>query len=526
MSKLTLLLIIAAFFNGLSWIILIPMWQYPDEQSHFAQVQDIAELGNVPKEGPTTSLEIYISEKILATERDGLGNNKFTYHPYYHIDYSNSMDGIFENFVANLPKGTRTSMFKFEATQNPPLYHIMSANFYRLFQRGSLYSRVFAVRFFSLLLYVAVIAFCVNASKSIFDEKYNRLIVPSVIAFTPMLAFSTTGVLPDPLTILLFTIIFILSLKIIKSSISMSLVILLIVINTLGIFTRQQFQIAIPISVVAVLYGVYQRIEKKRIFWISTLALTVTVVLALIKIYKSKIVIPELGQPDASLIFTYEFIKYFKSAIAHYYSQTLPWYWGVYKWLSLTLPHVYYQIINRIIIIAVIGFFVWIAKIIKDQKIQKRDTIVIFLTFSVFIYFAIFVIWDFYFQRIYGYPFGIQGRYFLPLVLPITSLIIFGITNVFQLFLKKYLNFICFVIVFAMIMFNDISLSFIASTYYGSNSIKIVIDQISQYKPQIFKGNVIIYIISLSLLLQVIYLYKLLRKLGENYESIQRNRIK
>ena len=87
MPKLLKLLLIAAFLNALSWIVLIPIWQYPDEQAHFAQVQDTAELGKTPK-GIDTSEEIAVYEKILGTARDGFGNNRYTYHPEFNIDDS------------------------------------------------------------------------------------------------------------------------------------------------------------------------------------------------------------------------------------------------------------------------------------------------------------------------------------------------------------------------------------------------------------------------------------------------------
>ena len=77
-------------------MILIPIWQYPDEQAHFAQVQNVAELGKVPMVGNDTSYEIALSEKILGTERNGFGNNKYTYHPEYNIAYSNNSMGLFE----------------------------------------------------------------------------------------------------------------------------------------------------------------------------------------------------------------------------------------------------------------------------------------------------------------------------------------------------------------------------------------------------------------------------------------------
>ena len=96
MIRVVRLLFVAVFLNALSWIILIPIWQYPDEQAHFAQVQDIAEIGQSPVNKFDTSHEIALSEEILGTDRDSAGNNKFTYHPEYKIDYSGNYYGPFE----------------------------------------------------------------------------------------------------------------------------------------------------------------------------------------------------------------------------------------------------------------------------------------------------------------------------------------------------------------------------------------------------------------------------------------------
>src|SRR3990167_1557029 len=66
----------------LAWIAFIPLWQFPDEQAHFAQVQNLVEASSkTGEERATTSREIYESEVILGTDRNDLGNNNYTYHP-------------------------------------------------------------------------------------------------------------------------------------------------------------------------------------------------------------------------------------------------------------------------------------------------------------------------------------------------------------------------------------------------------------------------------------------------------------
>jgi len=155
-KRLVRLLIVTAFFNALSWIILIPVWQYPDEQAHFAQVQDVAEIGKVPPASLDTSYEIALSEEILGTSRDGFGNNKYTYHPEYKIEYSSNLNGPHEATIVNLPRSARYGLVKSESTRNPPLYYFLSSIVYKIFTNANLFSRIYAVRFVSVIFYLTL----------------------------------------------------------------------------------------------------------------------------------------------------------------------------------------------------------------------------------------------------------------------------------------------------------------------------------------------------------------------------------
>ena len=87
MKKTALLFFITVTFNGFLWLLITPIWHTPDEQSHFGQVAFMAEKGRKPDGWDKYDLtnEILISERLLGTERDKFGNNKFTFHPEYRI---------------------------------------------------------------------------------------------------------------------------------------------------------------------------------------------------------------------------------------------------------------------------------------------------------------------------------------------------------------------------------------------------------------------------------------------------------
>src|SRR3989344_2180065 len=511
------LLLIAAFFNALSWIVLIPVWQYPDEQAHFAQVQDLAELGKVPTGAPDTSYEIALSEEILATARDEFGNNKFTYHPEYKLDYSPTLYGPYEKEVSSLPKSARSQLVKNEATLNPPLYYFLASIFYRIFYDADLFTRVIAVRIMSALIFLGTILVAFSIGKLIFDQ--NKILPPALaalVAFKPMLVFASTGVLPDTLTNFLFSLILFFSLKIIKEGFKFSTLALIVLTIVLGVSTRQQFLISVPIVLAAVLYQVFRHLSYFKWALVSTAVFSIFLYFAnttlISKPFFTNFRVPEVF--DAAFLkfgplSVTSFIKHFTWTIRHTYAEVWPWYWGVYRWLSFTLPPIYYQVINRLGLIALVGLIIKIFFIIKYRKFDRKDVYMFFLITASLIYFFTLTVWDYLFWLKSGFSFGIQGRYFFPTIIPFLTLIIAGFWQIFRLLLKKYASIGIYALILFFIFFNNFSLFYVASSYYDISNLSTFIKQVSQYKPLIIKGNAISMILFLSLTFQSIFIFSL-----------------
>lgn len=512
MIKPLKLLLIASFLNGLSWIVLIPIWQYPDEQAHFAQVQDIAELGKVPN-GNNTSYEIALSEEILKTERDEKGNNSFTYHPEYKIDYVNNQIGLREEEIIKLPKSAVTDFVKIEATTNPPLYYIIGAIFYKIVDPGSLMTRVYMVRIFSLLLFIATLIISYKIGELVFQKsKVLPLVLTGLIAFMPMFVFTSTGVLPDSLTNLLFTAYFYFLLKILIGQLQKKYIYLLGIIFILVVFTRQHFLILVPITMLVFLYKAHKD-KKLVVFTLSGVA--VLLFINFIEQYTTRYPIisyfriPDRSNIDIGVINLKTFTAHIIWTLEHTYTEILPWYWGVYKWLSLTLPPIFYQVINRLLVVLIVGIFVYFFKFVKNRLLQQEALVVTFCLMSLIAYFTFFLVWDYFFQINNGYSFGIQGRYFFPLVVPTFVLLVVGAREMAMLF-NKYVrvNVLLYILLCLMVLADDFSLAYVTSSYYDVSNIQTFVYQASQYKPAIVKGSSILLILSMALFTQVLFLTK------------------
>lgn len=521
MRNLKILLLLAAFINAITWIILIPVWQYPDEQSHFAQVQNIAEFGKSQLYGKNnTSYEIDLLERTLHTNRIDGRDNAYTYNPQFNIQYSNTLNGLEEEKFNNLPINSRTTLVKWEATENPPLYYFFGSLVYKSFYNNNIFERIYAIRVMSAIIFLGTIGVCFQISKFIFPKNsILQIILPFIISFKPMLVFASTGVLPDPLTNFLFSLVLLTSLKILSFSFRLKYLFFAIIITALGFLTRQQFVIAIPILLLAYFW----KFQSKATFIIRIILSTILFYLIIFFIDKltsvhflSEFRLADIGIFNLKHVSIKTFEAYTKFSMETYYSQITPWYWGVYRWLSLTLPLNYYRIIKVIVTIALIGLAIGVYKTYKNKKTIGNHHNLVYLAAASFVYFALFFIGDYFFFINNGYSFGIQGRYFFPMVIAHLSLILAGLWIVLKIIMGINTKYILLLLLILQVIFNDLSLAHVAASYYSVETFSRFILEASQYKPSLLKGNIILYILILNITLQAVFCFCLTKKTFKN----------
>jgi len=84
-----------------------------------------------------------------------------------------------------------------------------------------------------------------------------------------------------------------------------------------------------------------------------------------------------------------------------------------------------------------------------------------------------------------------------------------GLFQIFEVIFKRYAKLATLMIVFLMIIFNDVSLAHVSSSYYDTSSFTTFVNQASQYKPVLFKGNIILAILLSTFILQSLFLLNL-----------------
>ena len=498
-SKLLIkLLFLAIFLKSLVWVALVPLWHTPDEQAHFGHVAFIAEGGDLKRHGKHKDMteEIYTSLDILGTKRDLQGNNKFTFHPEYRLPYSDNLDGPREADIKNLSFETRTNFIIRESAYYPHFFYQVSSLIYKLFYNSNLFIRVFAIRLFWLTASMLMVWFSFKSAQLIFSKKpLYSLTIAAMVGFHPMLSFVHTGVTSDTLHNLLFTAVIYFCLKILKSPQWSNFLGLAITLG-LGMINKQQFFVAFLVILPVILLQLIKQ-PKKTLKYLSLLPLSIFLALILaknrtlqlLKIFtKGSLPYIKLKASTNQVMPNYTFLSHISFTIKHTIREVIPWYWGVFNWLGVVLPKLVNRILNRLVLVAVIGLVIKLVKTIKQKKFTQIDLYLTFITWSALAYFTALTFWDWTFMKNNGFSFGIQGRYHFPVLLSHMILLFVGLNQIFKLLGKKTSRHLTFVLFIFFISLNLIALHTVAASYYDLSSLKTFIIQASQYKPFFAKG--------------------------------------
>ena len=485
MKRIFLWLIFTIIFKILVWSLFVPMWHTPDEQAHFGHVAYLAEGGQLPM-GRQKDLteEIAISEQLLGTYRNKYGNNQFTYHPEYRLEYTDNLTGKYEAEITNIPLSARHNFTDAESAYYPHFFYRVSGLIYKLFYSQDIFIRVFALRLFWLFSHVLMVWLAYLIGKLVFPkDKLAAVSVAVLSSFQPMLSFVAAGVSSDNLHNLLFTGVIYFCLKI-NRKIFWPVLLGLAAVMYLGFINKPQFLIALGIVIPVLLW------RRWKILGLTGLVTAWLYFQGKLPYFE---IADKLVRPEYSL---WQHLNYTAN---HTFREVLPWYWGVFRWLSLTLPRWINQVMMRILLVAGVGLIIKLFK----RRFEPGFWII---AWSALIYFLALFFWDWQHIRNAGFPFGIQGRYYFPVIVPHMVLLVMGIKQIWSKLL--------IVLDYWFVILNWLAFYAVTASYYDASGFKTFIIQASQYKPFFGKGWWLIIALGLYFIFSVIFsiqLFKLFR---------------
>jgi 4-amino-4-deoxy-L-arabinose transferase-like glycosyltransferase len=189
-------LLLAVTLTGVAWALVVPAWQVPDEDAHYAYVQTIAERGRLPERGGAVTDGGKSSAQQLAERMSGFRRS------YQRLEakpeWSREVQQRLEREESALGDAGRDDGAGTNAVAlNPPTFYLYASLAY-VAAGGTVLDRLYAMRLWSvpLLLAYAVAAWLL-AGELARRDRLAQLCAGAIAALLPMVTFVSTGVTPD-----------------------------------------------------------------------------------------------------------------------------------------------------------------------------------------------------------------------------------------------------------------------------------------------------------------------------------------
>jgi hypothetical protein len=186
-------LLLAVAIVTAAWALFVPPFQVPDEGAHIAYVQSIAE--NFRRPTPPPGLPLLMSTEARRAARAAQTAGSVA-RPEGRALWSAAVAGRWSADERRLPASAR----KDPAADgvDPPLYYLLEAVPYRLAYGGSFFDRLFAMRLWSgLFVLVTTIAAWLLAGEVFGPAPVLQLVAAGCVGLQPMATFISGGVNPD-----------------------------------------------------------------------------------------------------------------------------------------------------------------------------------------------------------------------------------------------------------------------------------------------------------------------------------------
>jgi 4-amino-4-deoxy-L-arabinose transferase-like glycosyltransferase len=232
---------------GFAWALFLPGGQAPDEPSHIAYVQVLAERLDLPEpDEPSDRERGYSTEQRLARER----SHQFWQHfdPAVKTVWDPQAERRWLAEQARLgPTARSDGGGPGSAAGNPPLYYAYEALAYRAAAGGTFFDRLYAMRMWSALLLAAgVVATWLLAGELTGGNRLAQLVAAACVGLQPMASFISASINPDAGLIPLWALTFWLGVRVLRRRATPTVVVAMLAATTAAIMTKASSLALLP----------------------------------------------------------------------------------------------------------------------------------------------------------------------------------------------------------------------------------------------------------------------------------------
>lgn len=450
---LLVILLFLTFLKGAVWATAVPLFQAPDEQTHYASVQYYAEPENYqPKSNDfpigKTSLFDIKTQNLSPELRNYLEKTEFgriRFNPGDITKFSpGSLWGTEEKKVQEnqLPRFVESYPAWF--TSYSPIYYKICGFLENIFASRSIIDRVFIERLFSVLLTTLTILFAYFIFREINFSKTEAVLAAGIVSFQPMFTFIGASINVDVPLFFGFSVFLFGAMRMLNRKNILTSSVFLLLGASIAILSKPPGYFLIPAAILTGIFFVAQKREKlfslsrkQKIFSLSMIVLFFAV--ALDFLWKT------MGKYSFALKPLSFYWKYFLFQMEPAYLLTKSrYYWGSFGWLDTPIDARYIYFIWFLLILSLIGIIKIIAKR-RDDFAPVLYFSLIVSSFGLMIHFINSSQIPVSNVRDLSGAINIQGRYFFPVIIAKMALIIFGLSALFPFISRKKIIFALFV---------------------------------------------------------------------------------
>ena len=241
---------------GLTWALLTPPFQVPDENSHFAYLQILAEKGRLP--GDPARPPYSTEEQLALTDSNGeqlagVLDARPEWSPERERAWHQTSDRL--PMQAQRADGGGPN----PAAANPPLSYLAQAAAYRA-AGGDLFDRLTAARLLGVMwLLVTVAAVWMLIAEVLGDNRLLQLAGTAVAALSPMVAFISASVAPESMLYAAWAVALWLGVRLLKRGLTLPRVVAFCAVVGLACVVKATSYALLPGALAVILVAVWRQ---------------------------------------------------------------------------------------------------------------------------------------------------------------------------------------------------------------------------------------------------------------------------
>ena len=357
--------------------------------------------------------------------------------------------------IQNYAKGTHAPV----VGEASPLFYFIDGNIDKLVLNTRIYSQFRLLEIIAVLFSFITLIFTYKIFKLLFDNEESIAITGTIlVALFPMFTYMGMAIDMDALIFAMYTAFIYYSLKLLKNKFNLRDFILLTLFLILGLLSKQNMYVNIPIYIGLSIYLLYKNGLLKK--YLKYLILGFILILGALFIFHSGLNSTVLPRIEGFIKSNnnYNLLDYTYYNLSSYTTNNgiiFLSFFGIYGYVVQELqPVIIFSLIQLIIYIIFVGLVINIFNKIKNKQLNR---IHIYIIIQIILTFLFLYLLDYSSVKNYA-GFFTEGRYFFPII----SLIILGFIIGLRTFIsKKYYNQLYLFMVILMMFFSIISLRFL-----------------------------------------------------------------